>query len=431
MNENQKKIKACEAAISRIQNQAAQQNRGLLDVEKQLVDDLQEELAGLYATTPVSSLTMQNGPLTTQGAQLPVGRVGSELYSLRGPADQKDYHSMFGSNGVAWNDKESNYFQALFSGRFHPELKNATMTETIPSDGGFLVPTEYSRKIHDVALENEIVLPRALVQPMTTNAIKIPAMAIGSHSSSLMGGFVASFVDELGTISEANPKTRSMELVTKKLVGMIRFSNELVADVPGGIDQIIRLCGRGLGWYRDRAFLKGTGAGQPLGILNASCTIVVSKETGQGQTILYENIVKMMSHLFPGSFQNSTWICHQSTIPALMELSLPIGTAGAHIPVLSETNGQYRILSRPVVFTEKTETLGTKGDIMLCDLSQYVIGLRSELRFDTSIHVGFTTDELLARLISRFDGQPLWDSYLTLEDGVTTVSPFVVLETRS
>jgi HK97 family phage major capsid protein len=83
------------------------------------------------------------------------------------------------------------------------------------------------------------------------------------------------------------------------------------------------------------------------------------------------------------------------------------------------------------LFSEKTEKLGDKGDIILADLSQYVVGLRSEMRFDMSIHVHFQTDELLARLIERHDGQPLWDAPLTLEDGSTTVSPFVTLAERA
>ncbi len=98
---------------------------------------------------------------------------------------------------------------------------------------------------------------------------------------------------------------------------------------------------------------------------------------------------------------------------------------------MTETDGQFKILTRPVIFTEKTETLGSAGDIMLCDFSQYVVGLRQGLRFDQSIHPGFTTDEIYARLIERHDGQPLWDKALTLEDGSTTVSPFVKLAARS
>lgn len=89
------------------------------------------------------------------------------------------------------------------------------------------------------------------------------------------------------------------------------------------------------------------------------------------------------------------------------------------------------MLTRPVIFTEKTETLGSKGDIGLFDFSQYVVGLREGMRFDLSAHVHFTTDELMARLIERHDGMPLWNEALTLEDGTTTVSPFVVLVERT
>jgi HK97 family phage major capsid protein len=63
-------------------------------------------------------------------------------------------------------------------------------------------------------------------------------------------------------------------------------------------------------------------------------------------------------------------------------------------------------------------------------LSQYCVGLREGMRIDTSQHVYFTTDEAAARLIERHAGQPLWDEALTLEDGSTTVSPFVTLAER-
>jgi len=124
------------------------------------------------------------------------------------------------------------------------------------------------------------------------------------------------------------------------------------------------------------------------------------------------------------------WVCHQSTIPQLLQLIVPCGLSGTHIPVMTESNGVFKILTRPVIFTEKTEALSSRGDVMLCDFSQYVVGLRSGMQFETSIHVHFTTDELLSRIIERHDGMPLWGEALTLEDGSTTVSPFVVLGAR-
>jgi HK97 family phage major capsid protein len=422
------RLEQCDRAIANMQGPNRPQN-----FRDQLIE-LQAVKAALLAEQelrqPGPALTVpRDGPLGGGfGGGSMVRAAGA--YDLRGPGQSKQWADLFGTDGLRWEDKDSNFFSAVFSGRHHPGLIRASMTETVPSDGGFLVPSEQAAKIHAVSLENEIVQPRCYVQPMKSNSIKIPAMAIGSHASALMGGFTASYTSELGTISEADPKARSMELNAKKLTGLIRFSAELDADTPGGMSQIEVLCGRGLAWYRDKAFLKGTGAGEPLGILNASCVVEVAPEGGQGSTIIYENLTKMMSRMFAGSFRNSVWVAHQSTIPQLLSLAVPIGLGGTYIPVMQESNGEFKILTRPVLFTEKTEPLGTKGDIMLADFSQYVVGLRSEMRFETSIHVAFTTDELLSRIIERHDGQPLWDEALTLADGTTTVSPFVVLGAR-
>jgi HK97 family phage major capsid protein len=422
-----KDIAALSAKIGDIDIQAMREGRALTGAEAGVRVEIEAHINELRKNLSEGPLTLQN----SIGHDRMTGN--GRGYALRGPVDKKDYRSLYGArDGYSWPDKESSFFDAVFSGRFHPGLRKNSMNETVGSDGAFLVPVEYSSQIHNVSLENEIVMPRCFVQPMKSNEIHIPAMTIGDHSANLYGGFTASYTAEAGTINEANPKVRDMELNAKKLTGLIRFSSELAADIPGGEGQIIQICGKGLSWYRDRAFLKGSGAGEPLGLLNAGCTITVAKESGQkADTIVYENLTKMVGRLHPACFNNSVWICQVSAIPMLLQLSMAIGTGGSAIPVLSESGGVWKILTRPVLFSEKTEKLGDKGDIILADLSQYVVGLRSEMRFDMSIHVHFQTDELLARLIERHDGQPLWDAPLTLEDGSTTVSPFVTLAERA
>ena len=356
-------------------------------------------------------------------------------YKVRSARDKKDFRSLFGKqtqNNYRWEDQDQDFFRSVFAGRFHPGLTTRSMNIGIASDGGFLIPVETAEQIHNVSLENEIVMPHAMVCPMETNDKKLPGLNIGNHSNNLFGGFEASYKAEAGTLDEKNPKARLINLACKKLTGFLRLSRELFDDLPGGGQQIANICGKGLSWYRDRAFLKGSGAGEPLGILNSPCLLSVAKETGQNDsTIIYENLIKMMSRMFAGSFKNSVWVAHQTCIPQLLTLSIAIGTGGTHIPVMTKNkNGQFEILTRPVIFTEKTEPLGTKGDILLADFSQYAIGLREEMRLDFSPHVYFTTDELAARLIERHDGMPLWGEALTLEDGSTTVSPFVTLADR-
>ena len=357
----------------------------------------------------------------------------NNVYEARSHIQTKKFADLYGKgkNGYRWKDPESNFYQALFSGRFHPELTKRAMNEGTPSDGGFLVPIEYSKDIHNVALESEIILPRCQVHPMISNTVRLPAMEIGDHSANLFGGFTATWKAELGTLTQANPKARQMELNANKLTGFVRASNELISDMTN-TNKLTEICGKGLGWYRDAAFISGSGAGQPLGLVNSSCKVEVAKETGQSNyTIVLENLNKMLASLYMGGFLNSVWIVSQTALPQLLTLALSVGTGGSASLVMTEQDGQYKIYGRPVVFSEHMEEVGSAGDIMLTDLSQYIVGLKEEMRVDLSQHVFFETDELAMRLISRLDGQSLWGESLTLKDGSTEVSPIVTLGERA
>jgi HK97 family phage major capsid protein len=88
------------------------------------------------------------------------------------------------------------------------------------------------------------------------------------------------------------------------------------------------------------------------------------------------------------------------------------------------------LLGRPIYFTEKCKALGTAGDIILADLSYYLIGDRQKLTMATSQHVRFTTDETAWRFVERVDGQPWVDAKFQPANG-STLSPFVTLYTAT
>jgi HK97 family phage major capsid protein len=87
------------------------------------------------------------------------------------------------------------------------------------------------------------------------------------------------------------------------------------------------------------------------------------------------------------------------------------------------------MLTRPVIFTEKLPALGKKGDIVLCDFSQYAIGIRREVLLDKSIHVGWATDSTGYRAIMRVDGAGTWSAPIQPKDG-DTLSWCVTLAAR-
>ena len=65
------------------------------------------------------------------------------------------------------------------------------------------------------------------------------------------------------------------------------------------------------------------------------------------------------------------------------------------------------------------------------DLSQYLMIEKGGIQSAASIHVQFLTDETVFRFVLRTDGEPVWNSAVTPFTGTNTLSPFVVLDTRS
>ena len=85
----------------------------------------------------------------------------------------------------------------------------------------------------------------------------------------------------------------------------------------------------------------------------------------------------------------------------------------------------------PVVFTEFNKTLGTSGDIILADWSQFKLANKGAIEVASSMHVEFVTAQNAWRFIVSYDGQCTWESALTPKNGTGTISPFVALATRS
>ena len=182
---------------------------------------------------------------------------------------------------------------------------------------------------------------------------------------------------------------------------------------------------------RDHLFLRGTGAGQPLGVINAPRTITVANDTGQAaSSIVYENIVTMHSRLHPQCLGRAVWIANPTALPQLLQLSVPVGTGGSHVPVLNETAGTYSILGRPLLLTSKLPALGTRGDLMLVDRSQYVIGESPGIVVASSDHHKVLQGQRVWLAFTRIDGQPKWAAPYTPQHG-DSLSWAVTLDTRA
>lgn len=304
------------------------------------------------------------------------------------------------------------------------------------AEGSFLVPEEQRSELMMLAVEDAIVRPRSMIRPMTRESQTFPVVKETTRASNLFGGVKAFWNPEAGDISadESEPAFGQARYVAHKLTGYTVASRELLDDSAIALEGVLMpMFGTALGYFEDIAFIEGTGAGQPLGILNSPCLISVTKETGQdAATIVKENLDKMLSRMLPESRGRAVWLMHQDTMPQLLSLSQSVGTGGNSVMVMNIQNAPtFTIYGRPVIFTEKCQTLGTVGDIYFADFGYYTIGDRMALEMSSSPHVKFITDQMVWKFVQRVDGRPWLTSALTPRNGSTTISPFVALATRA
>jgi len=98
-------------------------------------------------------------------------------------------------------------------------------------------------------------------------------------------------------------------------------------------------------------------------------------------------------------------------------------------PVVTQNGSDFRMLTRPLLFSEKLPNLSSQGDLILADFSQYQIGLRKELTLEKSAHVGWQTDSIGYRAILRADGQGRWKQAFVPKSG-SSLSWVVTLQAR-
>ena len=312
------------------------------------------------------------------------------------------------------------------------------MNEGDDSQGGYLVPPEFRANILNAQIEASIVRQRATVVPMATNRISFPAVNDASHATTTHGGITIYRPGEAGEKSVSKPTFGQVELTLHKLVGMIYVSEEIMTDSPISIEPMLnKMFGEALAFQEDDDYINGTGINQALGFLNAPCLVTVGAEVGQAaDTLVYENIVNMWSRLHPNSHQNAVWLANNDCFPQIAAMGLAVGTGGsaAYMPANGLAGSPYgTLMGRPLILTEKMDTIGDLGDIAVCDFSQYLIGQKSSgaISAASSMHFRFNYDEQTLRFVMRTDGQPWWLSALTPRYSTNTLSPFVTLEART
>lgn len=313
------------------------------------------------------------------------------------------------------------------------------MSQGVPADGGFLIPPTFAAQIYDrFQKASEDLLPRCDGYQVEGESLSIPAVDETSRAAgSRWGGVRGYWISEAAQITSSKPKFRQVKLEPKELAVLCYATDKSLRNSPVALASwLTRAAGDEMAFCIGDSIINGTGAGQPLGILNSGCLVSVTKETGQtAATILSENIGKMWARLHPTSRGSAVWLYNQDIEPQLDQLQIGVGVSGqiVYMPPGGLSGQPFATLKgRPMVAIEYCPTLGTVGDLVLADLSAYAYGYRSYgMQSAMSMHLRFDYAESAFRFIIEVDGQPWLKSAVTPYKGSNTVSPFVALATRA
>lgn len=306
-------------------------------------------------------------------------------------------------------------------------------SEASGTDGGFVVPPDFRATIWQKVNAEDSLLSRATPFVCSGNSISFPKDETTPWDTS--SGVQCYWDSEAAQINQSKPAFQLETAWLAKLTALVPVSEELLEDAPAIGSYLQAKVPTKMQSKLNTAIIRGNGVGKPKGILGSASLITVTAETSQNMaTILAQNIINMWSRMYAPCRRNAVWLINQDCEPQLDVLAFP--NAGYPIPLYMPSGGlsasPYSTLKgRPVIPCEACSTVGTVGDIILVDMSQYMALTKGqEIRTDISMHLYFDQALMAFRFIFRVNGQPLWTSSITPENGTMTRSWCIALESR-
>lgn len=298
----------------------------------------------------------------------------------------------------------------------------------VGTEGGFAIPEQFLPEIKQVQPGAAVVRPRATVIPAgdpPDAKISMPALD-QTNAENIYGGVVVAAVAEAGLKSETDIRLREVSLEPTEVAGWIRVSDKLLRNWGAASAVLSTQLRKAIVGWEDYRFLRGTGVAEPLGIANSPARVTVTRQTAASVT--WQDVRTMYSRLRFGG--NPVWIASQTCLPTMMTIA-DGGSNNLFVTAFAGAAGAVpsTFFGFPILFSDRSPAVGTEGDLMLVDLSYYLIKDGSGPFIDASPHVYFTNNQTVIKIFFNVDGKPWLTQPIGLEGSVTnTVSPFVVLQ---
>lgn len=348
----------------------------VMDLGKQ-IDRLERQSAIEAEMQKATSTPIMNKPSTGQTDEGKTGRATDE------------YKRAF------WNGMRN---------KLSYEVQNALSIGT-DSEGGYLVPDEYEKKLVQ-ALEDQVFF-RSLATVIKTSSgdRKIPIVTSKGE---------AAWIDEGGQFPESDDSFGQTSISAYKLATMIKVSDELLNDSVFNVESYIsNEFGRRIGTKEEEAFFVGDGKGKPIGIFNATG----GAETGitaNTVSITFDDVMDLYYSLRAPYRNKASWLLNDSTVKAIRKLK---DGNGNYIWQPSVREGEPdRILNRPYRTSIYVPEIAAGNRVMsFGDYSHYWIADRQGRSFKRLNELFATTGQVGFLASERVDGK------LILSEAVKTL----------
>lgn len=233
--------------------------------------------------------------------------------------------------------------------------QKAAMEVGTTTEGGFLVPIQYSNELI-TALVDMSILRMAGARVLSvggSTAFKVPTMTKST---------AAAITDEEGNYDEAEPTFNEVTFTPWKYTKLIKVSEELVLD--SRIDLMSQVmvpdAAQAFAAAENTAFTTGNGTTAPQGIVTGG---TVGKTTAAADAITSDEIIDLYHALGYLYRQNAVWFMNDATAAYIRKL---IDGAGNYIWQPGLQAGQPdRLLGRPVYTLNSMATITAEAKVIV------------------------------------------------------------------
>lgn len=270
-------------------------------------------------------------------------------------------------NGTNDNEERKAFVSYLRRGveRISPEEVKA-LTVSTDANGGYLAPEEFGSELIKLLNEYSPIRQYARVVSISAPEIKYPRRVSGT---------AATWVAETEDRTESGMTFEQITLTPFELATFTDVSNQLLEDNAYGLEgELLADYAESFGKTEGVAFIKGTGTGQPKGIMTA--TGIKEVKTGVAASFPTTNpadvIIGMYHQIATSHAQNGAWLMNRNTLSVIRQWKDSTGRYLVLDPITA--GGVMTLLGRPIVEMPDMDDIGAgKTPILFGDLSGYRI----------------------------------------------------------